>query len=77
MPDLIAAQSFRILPKREVLDNLVDSIMCLQRQKWLENLSRLEAPCVAFVSRMFVVLVKCFCIGVYMEGLLTVKHSKS
>jgi ribosome assembly protein 1 len=58
MPYPIAAQSFCILLKREVLDNLVDSIMCLQRQKWLENLSRLEAPCVAFVSRMFVVLVK-------------------
>ncbi|PIA61307.1 hypothetical protein AQUCO_00300683v1 [Aquilegia coerulea] len=65
MPDPVTAQSFRVsrlLPKREVLDDGACSDVLaeanLVRQS-VENCdSSLEAPCVAFVSKMFAVPVK-------------------
>jgi len=65
MPDPIAAQSFRVsrlLPKREVLDNMVDSNVLAEAELVRKSVeacdSRIEAPCVAFVSKMFAVPVK-------------------
>lgn len=65
MPDPIAAQTFRIprlLPKREVLDNGVDSNVLAEAVLVRTSVetcdSRPEAPCVAFVSKMFAVPVK-------------------
>ncbi|GMN47137.1 hypothetical protein TIFTF001_016312 [Ficus carica] len=65
MPDPITAQAFRIsrlLPKREVLDNGVDSNVLAQAELVRKSVeacdSRPEAPCVAFVSKMFAVPVK-------------------
>lgn len=65
LPDPITAQAFRIsrlLPKREVLDNGVDSNVLAQAELVRKSVeacdSRPEAPCVAFVSKMFAVPVK-------------------
>ncbi|KAL5580302.1 hypothetical protein UlMin_012744 [Ulmus minor] len=65
MPDPVAAQSFRIsrlLPKREVLDNGVDSSVLAEAglvRKSVESCDTSpKAPCVAFVSKMFAVPVK-------------------
>ncbi|POO01542.1 Translation elongation factor [Trema orientale] len=65
MPDPIAAQTFRIprlLPKREVLDNGVDSNVLAEAELVRTSVeacdSRPEAPCVAFVSKMFAVPMK-------------------
>ncbi|KAI3410272.1 Tr-type G domain-containing protein [Psidium guajava] len=65
MPDPIAAQSFRIsrlLPKREVLDTGVDSDVLAEAEivrKSVENCNGSpDAPCVAFVSKMFAIPVK-------------------
>ncbi|KAF3455327.1 hypothetical protein FNV43_RR05775 [Rhamnella rubrinervis] len=65
MPDPIAAQSFRIsrlIPKREVLDNGIDSNVLSEVEhvrRCIEACdSRPEAPCVAFVSKMFAVPLK-------------------
>lgn len=65
MPDPIAAQSFRIprlLPKREVVGNGVDSNVLAEAELVRRSVeacdSRPEAPCVAFVSKMFAVSTK-------------------
>ncbi|XP_068655512.1 uncharacterized protein [Aristolochia californica] len=65
MPDPISAQSFRVdrlLPKREVVhdENQLDVLMeAKQVRKCVEACdSRAEAPCVAFVSKMFAVPFK-------------------
>ncbi|PON74116.1 Translation elongation factor [Parasponia andersonii] len=65
MPDPTAAQTFRIprlLPKREVLDNGVDSNVLAEAELVRTSVeacdSRPEAPCVAFVSKMFAVPMK-------------------
>lgn len=65
MPDPIAAQSFRIsrlLPKREVLSKGVDSDVLAEAELVRRSVeacdSRPEAPCVAFVSKMFAVSTK-------------------
>ncbi|XP_030548839.1 elongation factor-like GTPase 1 [Rhodamnia argentea] len=65
MPDPIAAQSFRIsrlLPKREVLDSGVDSDVLAEAEivrRSVENCNGSpNAPCVAFVSKMFAIPVK-------------------
>lgn len=65
MPDPISAQSFRIsrlLPKREVFDDRVDQSVLAEAElvrKSVETCDlRPEAPCVAFVSKMFAVPVK-------------------
>ncbi|KAG6682525.1 hypothetical protein I3842_13G147100 [Carya illinoinensis] len=65
MPDPIAAQSFRIsrlLPKRELLDDQVDSNVLAEAELVRKSIeacdSRHEAPCVTFVSKMFAVPLK-------------------
>ncbi|EXB63373.1 Elongation factor Tu GTP-binding domain-containing protein 1 [Morus notabilis] len=65
MPDPITAQAFRIsrlLPKREVLNNGVDSNALAEAELVRKSVeacdSRPEAPCVVFVSKMFAVPVK-------------------
>ncbi|KAI4305573.1 hypothetical protein L6164_028934 [Bauhinia variegata] len=65
MPDPIAAQSFRVsrlLPKKEVLDNLIDHDVLAEAELIRKSVEacdlRPEAPCVAFVSKMFAVHVK-------------------
>lgn len=65
MPHPIAAQSFRIsrlLPKRDLLDDGVDSSELAEAELVRKSIeacdSRPEAPCVAFVSKMFAVPVK-------------------
>ncbi|KAM4084065.1 hypothetical protein ACB094_08G103700 [Castanea mollissima] len=65
MPDPIAAQSFRVsrlLPKREILNNGVDSNVVAEAELVRKSVeacdTRPEAPCVAFVSKMFAVPMK-------------------
>lgn len=65
MPDPIAAQKFRVsrlLPKSEVLDNMVDSTVLAEAELVRKSVeacdSRPEAPCIVFVSKMFAVPVK-------------------
>ncbi|KAF8396327.1 hypothetical protein HHK36_017942 [Tetracentron sinense] len=65
MPDPIGAQSNRIsrlLPKREVLDNGVNCDVLAEVELVRESIeacdSSPEAPCVAFVSKMFAVPLK-------------------
>lgn len=65
MPDPIAAQSFRVsrlLPKREILNNGVDSNVLAEAELVRKSVeacdTRPEAPCVAFVSKMFAVPMK-------------------
>lgn len=65
MPDPIAAQSFRVsrlLPKREILNNGVDSNALAEAELVRKSVeacdTRPEAPCVAFVSKMFAVPMK-------------------
>ncbi|XP_075636284.1 uncharacterized protein LOC142608394 [Castanea sativa] len=65
MPDPIAAQSFRVsrlLPKREILNNGVDSNVVADAELVRKSVeacdTRPEAPCVAFVSKMFAVPMK-------------------
>ncbi|KAJ4710496.1 Elongation factor-like [Melia azedarach] len=65
MPDPISAQSFRtsrLLPKREVLDNEVNSSILMEAdivRKSVEACdSSPDAPCVAFVSKMFAIPIK-------------------
>ncbi|CAK7329255.1 unnamed protein product [Dovyalis caffra] len=65
MPDPIAAQSFRIsrlIPKREVLLDGVDSSVLAEADLVRKSIevcdSSPEAPCVAFVSKMFAVPTK-------------------
>lgn len=65
MPDPIAAQSFRVsrlLPKREVLDSGVDSDVLAEAElvrRSVENCDgSSDAPCVAFVSKMFAIPMK-------------------
>ncbi|XP_057955495.1 uncharacterized protein LOC131149240 isoform X2 [Malania oleifera] len=65
MPDPVAAQSFRVsrlLPKREVLENGGNSSELEEAEMVRRSVeacdSRPEAPCVAFVSKMFAVPAK-------------------
>ncbi|KAF7833788.1 elongation factor-like GTPase 1 [Senna tora] len=65
MPDPISAQSFRIsrlLPKREVIGDGVDQNVLAEAELVRKSVEacdlRPEAPCVAFVSKMFAVPVK-------------------
>ncbi|OMO57092.1 hypothetical protein CCACVL1_25998 [Corchorus capsularis] len=65
MPDPIAAQSLRIsrlLPKREILDKGVDSDVLVEADLVRKSVeacdSSPEAPCIAFVSKMFAVPTK-------------------
>ncbi|GAB4824579.1 hypothetical protein Ancab_007452 [Ancistrocladus abbreviatus] len=65
MPDPIAAQSVRIsrlLPKREVVDNVASSDAVTKAELVRKSVeacnSSPEAPCVAFVSKMFAVQLK-------------------
>ncbi|OMO98297.1 hypothetical protein COLO4_14020 [Corchorus olitorius] len=65
MPDPIAAQSLRIsrlLPKREILDKGVDSDVLAEADLVRKSVeacdSSPEAPCIAFVSKMFAVPTK-------------------
>lgn len=65
MPDPSAAQSIRIsrlLPKREFLDKGVDSAVLAEAEQVRKCVevcdSRSEAPCIAFVSKMFAVPLK-------------------
>ncbi|KAE8657296.1 putative DUF26 domain-containing protein 2 precursor [Hibiscus syriacus] len=65
MPDPISAQSLRIsrlLPKREILDKGVDSNVLAEADLVRKSVeacdSSLEAPCIAFVSKMFAVPTK-------------------
>ncbi|GMJ00303.1 hypothetical protein like AT3G22980 [Hibiscus trionum] len=65
MPDPISAQSLRIsrlLPKREILDKEADSHVLAEADLVRKSVeacdSSLEAPCVAFVSKMFAVPTK-------------------
>ena len=65
MPDPIAAQSFRVsrlLPKREILNNGVDSNVLAEAELVRKSVeacdTRPEALCVAFVSKMFAVPMK-------------------
>lgn len=65
MPDPVSAQSFRIsrlLPKREVLDKGVDQNVLAEAELVRKSVEacdlKPEAPCVAFVSKMFAVPVK-------------------
>ncbi|XP_028758605.1 elongation factor-like GTPase 1 [Neltuma alba] len=65
MPDPASAQSFRIsrlLPKREVLDNGVDQNVLAEAELVRKSVEECdwkpEAPCVAFVSKMFAVPIK-------------------
>ena len=65
MPDPIAAQSFRVsrlLPKREILNNGADSNVLAEAELVRKSVeacdTRPEAPCVAFVSKMFAVPMK-------------------
>ncbi|KAK7856730.1 uncharacterized protein LOC111998544 [Quercus suber] len=65
MPDPIAAQSFRVsrlLPKREILNNGVDSNVVAEAELVRKSVeacdTRPEAPCLAFVSKMFAVPMK-------------------
>ncbi|KAK2979839.1 hypothetical protein RJ640_015450 [Escallonia rubra] len=62
MPDPIAAQSFRIsrlLPKREIVDNGVNLDVLAEAELVRKSVeacdSRPDAPCVAFVSKMFAI----------------------
>lgn len=65
MPDPITAQSFRVsrlLPKREILDKQADSDVIAEAEHVRKSVeacdSRAEAPCVAFVSKMFAIPTK-------------------
>lgn len=65
MPDPIAAQSIRIsrlLPKREFLDNNVSPDVLTEAERARKCVeicdSNAEAPCIAFVSKMFAVPLK-------------------
>lgn len=65
MPDPVAAQSHRIsrlLPKREIVDTGVDSNVLAETEHVRKSVEAcdgsLEAPCVAFVSKMFAVPLK-------------------
>ncbi|KAM7528475.1 hypothetical protein LguiB_031885 [Lonicera macranthoides] len=65
MPDPITAQSFRVsrlLPKREILDDRADSDVLAEAELVRKSVeacdSSAEAPCVAFVSKMFAVPTK-------------------
>ncbi|CAN6553773.1 unnamed protein product [Malus baccata var. baccata] len=65
MPDPVAAQAFRIgrlLPKRQVLSDGVDSDALAEAELVRKSVeacdSSPEAPCVAFVSKMFAVPMK-------------------
>ncbi|KAH7542015.1 hypothetical protein FEM48_Zijuj02G0028700 [Ziziphus jujuba var. spinosa] len=65
LPDPVTAQSFRIsrlLPKREILDDGADSNVLAEAEhvrRCIESCDfRPEAPCVAFVSKMFAVPMK-------------------
>ncbi|XP_050370650.1 uncharacterized protein LOC126788682 [Argentina anserina] len=65
MPDPIAAQSYRIsrlLPEREVVGDEADSSVVAEAELVRKSVeacdSRPEAPCVAFVSKMFAVSTK-------------------
>nr|XP_043613747.1 elongation factor-like GTPase 1 [Erigeron canadensis] len=66
MPDPITAQSFRVsrlLPKREILDNDLSNSDVLAEAELVRKSveacdSQPEAPCVAFVSKMFAVPIK-------------------
>lgn len=65
MPDPIAAQSFRIsrlLPKRDVVDTVAGSDVVYEAENVRKSVeicnSSLDAPCVAFVSKMFAVPMK-------------------
>lgn len=65
MPNPIQAQSFRVsrlLPKREILDDGEKSDIVAEAEVARKSVeacdSRLEAPCVAFVSKMFAVPIK-------------------
>ncbi|KAK8537972.1 hypothetical protein V6N12_044111 [Hibiscus sabdariffa] len=65
MPDPISAQSLRIsrlLPKREILDKEADSNVLAEADLVRKSVeacdSSLEAPCIAFVSKMFAVPTK-------------------
>ncbi|XP_031261923.1 ribosome assembly protein 1-like [Pistacia vera] len=65
VPDPVSAQSFRIsrlLPKREILDNNVDKNVLMEANLVRKSVaacdSSSEAPCVAFVSKMFAVPIK-------------------
>lgn len=63
MPNPITAQSFRIarlIPKREIIDNGSESALSLAEAELVRNSVEIcdsspEAPCVAFVSKMFAV----------------------
>lgn len=65
MPDPMAAQSFRIsrlLPEREILESEVDHDVLAEAEVVRKSVEACdctnEAPCVAFVSKMFAVPVK-------------------
>ncbi|KAK9280097.1 hypothetical protein L1049_013782 [Liquidambar formosana] len=65
MPDPITAQTFRIsrlLPKREVMDNGISSNVLAEAELVRNSVeacdSSSEAPCVAFVSKMFAIPTK-------------------
>ncbi|PQQ15328.1 elongation factor-like GTPase 1 [Prunus yedoensis var. nudiflora] len=65
MPDPVAAQAYRItrlLPKRQVLSDGVDPNVLAEAELVRKSVeacdSRPEAPCVAFVSKMFAVPMK-------------------
>uniref|UniRef100_A0A2P2M1M1 Tr-type G domain-containing protein n=1 Tax=Rhizophora mucronata TaxID=61149 RepID=A0A2P2M1M1_RHIMU len=65
LPDPICAQSFRIsrlLPKREVSNSVVDSSIFAEAELVRKSVevcdSHHEAPCVAFVSKMFAFPIK-------------------
>lgn len=64
MPDPVSAQSFhisRLIPKREFLDTEISNLVAEAELVWRSieacDSSR-EAPCVAFVSKMFAVPMK-------------------
>ncbi|XP_031268294.1 elongation factor-like GTPase 1 [Pistacia vera] len=65
VPDPVSAQSFsisRLLPRREILDNNVDKNVLMEANLVRKSVaacdSSSEAPCVAFVSKMFAVPIK-------------------
>ncbi|KAL8218366.1 hypothetical protein R6Q57_021739 [Mikania cordata] len=66
MPDPVSAQSFRVsrlLPKRDILDDDFDNSDVLAEAELVRKSveacdSRPEAPCIAFVSKMFAVPLK-------------------
>ena len=65
MPDHVSAQSFRmshLLPKREVLNDGIDQNVLAEAELVRRSVEacdlKPEAPCVAFVSKMFAVPIK-------------------